>query len=116
MKFIEEYLDLCKQQKLIRHDMKQRRDAITNEVSGVDFVSNSSCVHKMDVLGMGIGCKFTQMEIAYCDAFCEDVYCPNKYCYLSRKNHRYINSVKLFRDIKKAKLDLVKSALKLKNR
>ena len=116
MKFIEKYLDLCKQQKLIRHDMKQKRDAITDEVASVNFVSNSSCVHKMDVLGIGMGCKFTQIEIAYCDTFCEDDYCSNKYCKMLRKNHAYIYSVKLLKDIKKAKLDLVKSALKLKNR
>ena len=119
MKFIEEYADLCKKQKLIRRDMKQRRKVITREMLPEGFGSlggKYACIQKMDVLGIGLGCDFTQIEIAHCDVFCDDDYCPNKYCHMFRKNHAYIDSVKLYESVKREKLELIKDALKIKNR
>lgn len=119
MKFIEKYLDLCGQQKLIRRDIKQKRKAITREMFPASFDalgSDCACVQKMDVLGVGLGCDFTQIEIAHCDNFCDDDYCPYKYCHMFRKNHAYIDSVKLYKSVRQAKWNLIKDTLKFKNR
>jgi len=119
MKFIEEYLDLNKKQKLIRRDMQQKRKAITCEISpeGLSTLgSECSCIQKMDALGIGLGLNFTQIEIAFCDVFCDDDYCPNKYCHMCRKNHAYIDSVKLYKSVKQAKRNLIKDALKFKSK
>ncbi len=119
MNFVQRYVELEKQKKVIRRDMKQKRKAITREMRTDDvrsFGSNCACVQMIDVLGIGLGCDFTQMEIARCDDFCEDAYCTNRYCYMVRKNHRYINSVQLYESIKKVQWDLIKDALKIKNK
>lgn len=119
MNVMQKYIDLEKQKKVIRRDMKQKRDAITCEVSSEEinkFGDDFACVKKMDVLGMGVGCKFTQIEVAYCNAFCENNYCPNAYCRMFRKNNSYINSVNLYETVKQAQWNLIKDALKIKKK
>lgn len=119
MNLLHKYIDLEKQRRLLRRDMKIKREAISREVS-VDrvgsFGSTYACVQLMDVLGIGMKNKFTQIEVAHCDVFCENDYCPNKYCHMFRKNHRYINSVQLYESVKQAQWNLIKDALKIKKK
>ena len=119
MNFIEEYMDLIRKQKLIRKSMKQKRKAITRETlpEGLGSLgSKYACIQKIDVLGIGLGCDFSQIEVARCDFFCDDDYCQSKCCHICRKNHAYIDSVKLYESVKQAKIELIKDVLKIKNR
>jgi len=106
MSFIKEYIDLEKEKNAIRHDMKKKRASITREMNTDDFGSQKACIQTMDVLG--VDAKFTQLEVARCDSFCENEYCKNKYCHMFRKNNRYINSVNLYKTVSKAQWDLIK--------
>ena len=108
MNLLHKYIDLEKEKISIRRDMKRKREAI----SGGTY----ACVQLMDVLGIGMKNKFTQIEVARCDVFCENDYCPNKYCHMFRKNHRYINSVQLYESVKQAQWNLIKDALKIKKK
>ena len=119
MNLIQEYLDLQRQKKIVRRDMKEKRTAISRETHAEDirnFGSNQACIQTIDVLGIGVGSKFTQMEVAQCDAFCENDYCPNRCCHMARKNYRYINSVQLYESIKQTQWNLIKNALKIKSK
>lgn len=116
MKVIRDFIELEKQKKEIWCGMKQKREAISDEVYDVQFETTSACIHKMDVFGIGTGWSFTQIEFAYCDNFDEHAYCPYRHCFMNRKNHRYINSVQLYDSVKQAQKDLIKDTLKTKNK
>ena len=116
MNLIQEYLDLQRQKKIVRRDMKEKRTAITCETHTDELGTQKACVQTMDVLGVGIDAKFTRIEVAYCVYFCENDYCPKKYCHMVRKNYRYINSVQLYESIKQTQWNLIKNALKIKSK
>ena len=119
MNLIQECLDLQRQKKIVRRDMKEKRAAITREMRTEDirdFGINHACIQTIDVFDIAIGGKFIQMEVAQCDAFCENYYCPNGCCYMARKNYRYINSVQLYESIKQTQGNLIKNALKIKSK
>ena len=116
MNLLHKYIDLEKEKISIRRDMKKKRAAITSEMNTDELGSQKACIQTMDVLGVEVGVKFTQIEVAYCDAFCETDYCPNKYCHMVRKNNRYINSVQLYESVKQAQWNLIKGALKIKKK
>lgn len=116
MSVIRDFIKLEKQKKEIWRDMKQKRKAISDDTGDVKIEPTSACVHKMDVFGIGISCAFVQIEFACCDNFNEHAYCPNRHCFMNRKNHSYIYSVQLYDSVKQAQWDLVKDALKTKSK
>ena len=116
MNLVQRYLDLQKQKKLIRNDMKKKRVAITRDIYLDSLDGGHACIQKMDILGIGVGGDFTKREVKYCGLFCENQYCTDKYCRMFQKNNAYINSANLYESVKHAQWDLIKDALNIKNR
>ena len=116
MSFKEQYLELKKQKKAARRNMQEKRDAIVVTVfeSVTDKQGMNVCIKHIPVVGIGVGGNPAEIEIDHCEFFSNSEYCPNLNCGMCRKNHEFINSVKVYKSIKSAQRKLVKDALHLR--
>lgn len=115
MSFWTQYRELRKQCKDAYRDMQNKRSQII--CSGRDInTQDNVClkVYPFPVFGMLNDDTIKTIELDHCGMFVDNKYCPCNECEMSKKNHEYIDAVKLYRSVESAKWNLVKDALKLR--
>lgn len=111
MKFMERYLELQKQKKLLKRDVVQKRNAI----SGVVFEEGEqikSCIKHMPVVNAG--------DVAIinlcCESFCDGVVCQNQNCVMWQKNREYNDAKNKYQDVMASQRDLIRDLLKVRKK
>lgn len=116
MNFFEKYSDLKNQKKIAWDNMQKKRSTISGQYDGMhDICMGYDEAQEIirfwlndPTIGQGTSCQ--------CKSFCDDAYCKNQNCKMQRKNHEYIDSVKLYKSVKAAQRDLVLKTLHLRKK
>ena len=116
MGFIKEYRNLQKQKRAAYSDMQEKRNHIM--CTGYDITTQDDVCLKLSpfpVFGVLFDSGITQtLELDHCGMFYNNDYCTNLGCRMCRKNHEFIDSVKVYQSIKAAQRNLVKNTMKFK--
>ncbi len=115
MSFLAKFWNLRKQKIAAYNDMQKKFSAVTGAVyDGGE--SKVTCVKHTPVYSIGVGNNSVDVNVCFCDMFCENDYCPNLNCPMYQKNHEYIDAKKAYKLARTNQWNLVKDALKLKRR
>ena len=115
MNFIQRYRNLNKQRKIAYKDMQAKREQIL--CMNYDIKNHEDACLKMfpfPVFGVDVDDKVKTVDLEHCGMFCNDAYCSYLGCKMCRKNHAYIDAVKLYKSVKTAQWNLVKEFLHFK--
>lgn len=114
MSFWEKYRLLNQQKKQARHDVNDNYAKIEKTEIELFHEPGAACVHKFLISSLSIGSSFFDLGIAQCDKFSDDEYCQNSDCEMCCANHKYIDAVKKYRNIKSEQRKLLKDVFSRK--